>query len=37
MYFKYMYLGKLVMLKIPVQLTKKFQVKTSFIVKAEHF
>lgn len=37
MYFKYMYLGKLVMLKIPVQLTKKFQVKTSFIVKVEHF
>lgn len=37
MYFKYMYLGKLVMLKIPVELIKKFQVKTSFIVKAEHF
>lgn len=32
-----MYLGKLVMLKIPVEVPKKFQVKPSFIVKAEHF
>lgn len=35
MYFKSMYLGKLVMLKIPVELTRKLQVKTSF--KVEHF
>lgn len=37
MYSKSMYLGKLVMLKIPAELIRKFQVKTSFKVKAEHF